>query len=623
MSNRFRKNVEIWSQKYPQAAIYLPFIDCSHLDFQENESTPNLKTGAKFFHSSKNPVKEAEKWFSNLDLQNVEVLFVYGVGVGYAYQAAFSWLKENPDRHLIFLEDDLAVIRYLFETENGSKIVKDPQVQVHFFTPQDVENPTSSLSELFWSFLSTKIVISALPYYEEAKKELFDALKHRILYDATLMDGHLSEYLDLGVSFFKNFYPNLQKLPGAYLGDQLFGKFKNVPAIICGAGPSLEQHLPLLKNLRDKALIFAGGSGLNALHSAGVRPHFGAGIDPNPGPYDRLKNIDLDVPFLYRNRLFNRALDCVKGPRLYVTGSGGYDISEWIEKKLKIKSESIEEGYNVINFCMELANAFGCNPIIFVGMDLAYTNMKIYPPGVVEKYKVSKDEILNPPKLADQAILRKDIYGKPIYTMWKWLSEAQWMGTFAKEHPEVTLINATEGGIGFPNVLNEPLKKVIKERLTRSEKLEEKVKKEIEAAAMPQVTPKKINALLKELRTSLVNCKNDLEILLEETLIVKEQVEKEKQPPLYLQSGRAALCETEMAEEIGYKYVLDIFNRAYTRILMREVEKLRSFRGPEWKLMAKKLEINVKKLNFLYKVTIVNIEIIDRVLEGKQIRGEE
>jgi hypothetical protein len=616
IKKQFIKNAEKWAQKYPQAAIYLPSIDSSHLTFCKTEKNqPNLIQNGHYFHSTHDAAEEAEKWFSQLNLKNNHVLFIYGVGLGYAYEAAKSWLKKKRNRRLIFLEDDLGVIRHLFETEIGTKILKDPQVQLHFFNHADLENPSSTLSELYWNFLTSQILVSALPYYEYEKKEIFLEIKHRILYDATLRESHL-EYLDYGILFFKSFYPNIKKLEGSYLGNELFGKFKNIPAIVCGAGPSLEKHLPLLQSLRDHALIFGGGSSLNILNAAGIQPHFGAGVDPNPGQFERLStNSAFETPFLYRNRLYPPAFDMVHGPHLYVTGSGGYDISEWFEKKLKIKGRFIEEGFNVVNFCLELANAFGCNPIIFVGMDLAYTDMRLYAPGVISDAAVKEEEIINLTQIADKAVLKTDIHGKPIYTMWKWISESQWVSTFAKEHPDITLINSTEGGLGFSEVPNIPLEEVINKHLTHSYDLEGWVHTEIQNGAMPQITTRKVVAVMKNLRKSLQRCKEGLDLLLKETNLMREQIQKEKTQPAFLQSGLAALCETELLEEPGYKHVLDVFNRVYMLTLTHDAHLAKSSsRTPEWRTSLKKLDLNAKKLIFLRNVALVNMELINRTL---------
>lgn len=610
-----RNNLRLWSSTAPKAAIYVPMIDCGHLRFCKSANGQlNLKSGKELYHSSQNPQKEAEEWFSTLDLSNASVLCVYGVGLGYAYEAAKDWLKKDKKRFLIFLEDDLAVIRRLFEMENGAKILKDSQVQLHFFSDSDLEDPFSPLAELYWSFLTSKIVVDALPFYKKTKQSFFLELQHKVVYDATTKEGFLQEYLEYGVSFFKNFYPNMLSLPGAHLGNCLFNKFRNVPAIICGAGPSLEKNLPLLSTLQNNALIFAGGSSLNALNAAGIQPHFGAGIDPNLGQFDRLKNSPASIPFLYRNRFFHPALALIQGPRLYVTGSGGYDVAAWFEEKLKIKGTHVDEGLNVVNFCCDIALAFGCNPIIFVGMDLAYTGMRSYAPGVIKKRNVTKREILEVPNVADQALLKKDIYGKPIYTLWKWIAEAHWIESFAKEHPKATLINATEGGLGIPNVPNMPLKEVQKKYLLKSYDLYKRVQKEIQKSELTHVTQKKVVIAMKELMSSLQRCVEGIKILLEETHLMEVQIKREKREPMTLQSGKAILYETELAEEPGYRYVLDIFNRVYTKILSRDLQVKRPKKMPEWHLSLKRLELNSKKLVFLHDVALVNIELIKQTL---------
>ena len=53
--------------------------------------------------------------------------------------------------------------------------------------------------------------------------------------------------------------------------------------------------------------------------------------------------------------------------------------------------------------------------------------------------------------------------------------------------------------------------------------------------------------------------KNAFTILIEEAQTLYNNIKTEKQIPPRLQSGRSALYETELADEPGYQYVLDIF----------------------------------------------------------------
>ena len=85
------------------------------------------------------------------------------------------------------------------------------------------------------------------------------------------------EYLIQGRPYYSNFYKNLFELPKAKPASSLFSKFDKVPAIICGAGPSLEKNLPLLGTLKDRAIIFAGGTAMNALNAQGMLSTFWCG----------------------------------------------------------------------------------------------------------------------------------------------------------------------------------------------------------------------------------------------------------------------------------------------------------------------------------------------------------
>lgn len=620
---KFYKNLEIWAHTNPQKAVLLPYVDCEGITFcNTNAGEINLEKRIKdqieYYHSPQGAFQEAEEWFKSLNLDKIQVLFVYGIGLGYYLDVAKDWLKKNHERTLVFLEDELPVIHRLFETEKGTEVLSHPQVQLHYF--QDLNSPSSKevFELLYWNFIMSGIKVSALKYYARKKEGFFAEIHHKILYDASVKNALLDEYLKYGAAFFKNFYPNMLSLEGSYSGNNLFGKFNKIPAIICGAGPCLEKQLPLLTELKDKALIFAGGSSLNALNASNILPHFGAGIDPNDPQLDRMnKNQAFEVPFFYRNRMYHAAFKMIHGPRLYITGSGGYDVSDWFEEKLKIQGKLLDEGHNVVNFCVEVANALGCDPIIFIGMDLAFTKMKSYSPGVIEDVQVVEEELLKDENFDGAALLRKDVNGEPIYTLWKWIAEADWIGDFAKEHTDITLINCTEGGIGFPGIANQTLAETAKKYLSKTYDLQGHVQGEIQASPLPQVKKKKIIKLIKELQESLKRCVNDFQVLLEEAEQVKEKVKKSKIIPLSAQSGRAALCEADLAEETGYKYILEIFNDAYSRVLSRELHQIKASRLSETKKFIKRLELNGKRFAFLRDVALVNSQLIQLALEDK------
>lgn len=621
----YQKNLALWAESNPKSAIYISYIDASHLTFcktRKGELNLSKKEGGKthYYHSSVDAQKEADQWFAKLNLFEIEALYVYGLGLGYYYDSAKAWLKEDPKRCLVFLEDDLAVIHFFFETDKATEILSDSQVKLyHFDNIEDSETVLTPLSELYWNSLTTKVEVSALRYYQKTKPKVLTDLHHKVIYDISMIHTVVEEYRNYGVAFYRNFYPNMLLLPGASLANGLFNKFRKVPAIICGAGPSLNKQLPLLQTLKDKALIFGGGSALNALNAFGMQPHFGAGVDPNFPQLERIKrNTAFEVPFLYRNRFYNEALQAIHAPRLYIAGSGGYDTSEWFEKKLNIdhNNVSIDEGFNVVNLCLSLAYAFGCDPIIFVGMDLAFTDLKIYANGILDNPCIDKKSLFEAQDFNDRAIVKEDIEGKPIYTLWKWIAESNWISAFAKVHPSVPMINATEGGLGFPDVCNQSFLSVIETHLSGCYDIQGWLHGEIQNHMMSQVTLPAIIEAMIELCESLERCRMHLDILVEEADLTIQKIKREKKLPANVQSGRAALSEIELSEELGYSSVLDMFNIICSKALNRDLQILSSCstKMPAWKKMLKKLDLNNKKLLFLRNVAEVNMTLIKQTL---------
>jgi hypothetical protein len=622
--NLFRKNLNYYAKVAPAAAVKLPYINADHYQFCKTEKGEEnlclkLPDQEKFFHAQSGAAEEARSWFATLDLHGKEILYVFGVGLGYYYDAAKEWLKSQKSHRLIFLENDPAVLCKFFETERAHRLLHDKQVQLHLFQGVEFEQDKMIFDRLSWSFLNQPFLVSALRYYSVERKEAYSQVAHKIPYNAAYNSDYVVEFMHHGVAFYRNFYRNLLQIPGSYLGNKLFGKFKKVPAIICGAGPSLQKQLPLLKTLSEKALIFTGGSSLNALGHEGVIPHFGAGVDPNDEQYKRLiSNVGFEVPFFYRSRMNHKAFMTIHGPKLYLTGSGAYQTANWFDQKLKLKGENLDEGNNVVNFLLDVAISMGCDPIIFVGVDLSYTGMQAYAPGVIENAAIKQTDLEK-----DNAFLKEDIDGNKVYTLWKWIAESEWIGKYAAEHPKLRIINATEGGIGFPGVPNLSLKEVEEKYLKKSYDLRSRVHGEIQNATVKTIEVKKVIRLMHQFAKSLQRTSDLFDQLLQEEEAIRQQMKSYQGKEEIPQSGVIALIENELSAEPAYEFAIDLFNQMYLRNYYREVEKISLLKkkGPPAKAEPKRIAFNKKRYQFLKMTANVNqfllLDAIDKFEKGE------
>jgi hypothetical protein len=563
-----------------------------------------------YYHSNLDPSGEAREWFQSMELEGVNVLYVYGVGAGFYYDAAKEWLQDE-NHFLVFLEDDPEVIHRLFETVKGKEILNNKQVRLEYFiSPASSEKVWVKLAHSFGVF---DFNLSALNYYRTRSPNALLELHAKISFWNNILRAVYTEYRNFGQQFYANFYSNLSFLPKAYRANNLFGKFAKIPAIICGAGPSLDKNLAILETLADKAIIFAGGTAINAVNSNGFIPHFTLGIDPNIAHQTRvIMNTAYEAPYIYRSRINHGALKLVHGPKLYVTGSGGYETTDWYEKELGIEGKKIEEGFNVINFSLSLAHEMGCNPIIFVGLDLAYSGERSYQSGVSNHPIHSRQKNLLTKSASEDLIIKNDIYGNPVYTLWKWVTESLWLSGFVSRNQETLFINATEGGIGIPNVLNLPLEEVNKHFLLRPYDLRLQTFGEVQNSKMPpEVSPEKIYELNHQFFDHLTKCHEYCMELENEYQRMADNFETKNEGPDDLETEKTKELQAKLKEEIGYKFFLNEFDLNVDKMLTldKELIKFDNSLTPQM-ANSKKASVQVKKYKFLNETLIKNIQMI-------------
>lgn len=575
----FEENFKLLSQFHPQLALQL----------ERPQALPLLSPSLP-------PL-----FFCETLEKKTELLYLFGVGTGEALEAAEEWLRQKRTRSLVFLEDSSEAISQFLTTERAKKLLQNSKISLHLFS--DPTQDEGLFPILAWDAALKSLEVKASDNYAKQKTARFEALRQRLLYEHALKKEIAQEYRAYGATYYQNFYANMRLLPSCFLGNALFGKFKNTPAIICGAGPSLSHYFRDFPSLRHRALIFAGGSALTALSAHQLAPHFGCGIDPNPTQLKRLlKATPPSLPFFFRGRLYSQATAAIQGPRLYVTGSGGYETAGYFEEKLGISPPvEIDEGQNVVNFCVSLAHLLGCSPLIFIGLDLAYTANQSYTEGVILNAALSQNQKKN-------AIVQADIYGNPVLTEWKWLDEASWIGNFAAEHPEVSLFNATGQGIGLPGVSNISSDELSALLSAEPQDFDKKIQVALKNARLPKSSAKKVAEAFQDLYKSLVVCGRYLEVAL-------QQLQNRT-----FSEGHAALLEVELEEQEAYRCVLHVFDLFIQRMQYPEEKILQRSALSETRRAQKKRLLQRKRFAFLQKVVKSQLLILQTILSHENPR---
>lgn len=564
----------ILMDRYPDIAFQLNFVDFQPFVLKKNldgtwNAVKNSKKAKEYVHSQ-NIDQEMTAFLEGRDLEEVEIFYLYGVGLGYHYAALKTWLNAAPDRLLIILEESLGAIAAFLKHEYATEMLIHPQVHLHYVPTS--QSLACAMKELIATFPSERIEVAAIASY--ARKRTKIRKIHMQLYRFTAVSHALMTEAVYSHKLLVNLIKNILRWPGSFLANGLKNQFKGIPAIICGAGPSLAKTFEQLKKIDDRALIIAGGSTISALSNQGILPHLGLALDPNHEEFGRLKSSSsFEMPLIYATRLEPQVFNTCNGERGYLISETGGPCETFFEKALKIEADPIgpelgAEAFSVTTLCIALAVEMGCNPIILNGIDLAYTGMQRYAEGVLPSSKIFFDEVKKTKKASDRLIKKKDIFGNPAYTLVKWIMESECISAYAKQHKKSHFINATQGGLGFPGIDNIALSEIMRTHLDKNGDLRANLHTLFQSLRMPYPSKDQLfkEQILQEIEgvfNSLLRLEGITEQMLQELQYLQ------KNPDLSFPSGKTTILEIDFQEEKAFECLLFPLGPALERLLNR------------------------------------------------------
>lgn len=488
---------------------------------------------------------------TSFSLENIDAIYVYGLGCGAPYFQMKHWLGEEKRRKLIFLEDEAGHFAHFLRTKHSETLLLDPQVHIEWLEDK------KELGMIADAFPFSRIEVVKIPSKNQRR---FQSLKEELLRKTALFHVSYQDRL-YGHYLFQNFMQNLRHVPSSFYANGLEGAFKSLPAIVCGAGPSLQKAIPLLKTLANRALIIAGGSSIAALSSQGVPIHFGMVVDPNLEEVRRMKNsFAFDTPILYSTRTHPGVFHTCNGPFGYMRSGMGNALESWMEESLGLRGPSIGEdlsleSLSVTNLCTAWAQFLGCKTILFSGVDLAYTNKKRYAEGVSLSGEMSFPlSAANQPQI-NEIIVCKNRKGRPVQTALRWVMESRSLSEYAQKHKRIRFLNTTEGGLPIRGVSYMSLSQAAEKYLINTYDFKHLIYEKIKQSPMPKSAQESIATCKREIQESLLRVIEHLEIL---------SLKKK---------GSEALAELDLQEELA------------TRLLFYdalEILEKRKMEGSKW-----------------------------------------
>ena len=392
----------------------------------------------KYIGSYYNHKRDIDKFIKEIkDINDNTIIVTYGVMDG---EHLLELCKEEyKNIKIIVFEKEEKLLQNIRKDKYYLKILKNKNIKIFKFDEEVIEK-IFSMEFTLGNVCNVKIINNHLLFDYNNNEMIFisNCLKKFITHSVI----NLNTYKHFSERWFESFIGNFDYcLNSTFLSD-IKDSVKNKPAIILSAGPSLEKNVSLLKECKDKFFIISGGRTLSKLKELNVKPDLCVIIDGDEISYDIVKdNIKIDTPLVFCNATNEKIVQNHIGKKIYDSTNIDF-ISPIIQKEQK----PLLEGGSVAHACINTAIHIGCNPIILIGQDLAYTNDKVHANFcelTEDKYK--HEEVLENIK-SENDIYVDDIYGNKVRTSRSLNMFRENIEKIVKNNPNVKFINATEGG---------------------------------------------------------------------------------------------------------------------------------------------------------------------------------
>ena len=399
-------------------------------------------------HSRYQPLEEARRLVQPIDVEDKLAFYVFGLGLGYHLEVLFE--RAGDETIFCVFEPDLRLIRTAFEHRDLSKQIDSRRVM--FFTKLekgDLLNRLTPHTALISVGVESVIHVPSMELAGDFHRQMqlwldeFASFSKTSLNTVLLNSRRTAENISRNLAWYVA-SPGVSRLQNLHKGK---------PGIIISAGPSLRKNKHLLKGLSDRAVLIAVQTTLQPLLEMGVEPHYVTSLDYHDictRFFEKLPPV-LNTELVAEPKASSAIFRMYPGPVSLL----GNKFAEGLLREMKLEKQELPGGATVAHLAYYLAEHLGCEPIVFVGQDLGFSDGLCYTPGT------SYEEVWRPElsrfcsvemKQWDQIvrerfILRRtcDYEGRPMYTEERLFTYLQ---QFERDFSlsSTQIIDATEGG---------------------------------------------------------------------------------------------------------------------------------------------------------------------------------
>lgn len=328
-----------------------------------------------YLHSRYDPIAEAERFAAAVPLEEKYCFVLCGLGLGYALRAL--WQRLGKEAVVVCAEPSIRMIATALANTDLSDIIASGRLVV--LTCDD----KSRLHERMERFSALMMLGAQFVHHAPSLRlspNEHAAISRRLTEYVTFTRMTLATLMGNARITCKNIAMNMAAYVSTPPINLLRDRFAGFPAVVISAGPSLRKNIDQLAGLKGRAVLIAVQTALRPLLDRGIVPDFVTSLDFHEMSrkfFEGLRGLE-KVHLVAEPKATWHVIDAYPGPVSLLDNA-------WARLVLGdtlAARDGLTAGATVAHLAFYLAVYLGCDPILFVGQDLAYTGHVFYVPGV-------------------------------------------------------------------------------------------------------------------------------------------------------------------------------------------------------------------------------------------------
>jgi len=316
-------------------------------------------------HSSYNPSAEAHKMLVSENVKNADTLVFFGAGLGYALSEAAQLYKNKT---IVFVEPDPMRLLWAFSLFDWQPVFGVPSCVFL------IEAPQQTVIAVLEHYGLNSCAFIAHKAWTAHAAQYFSQLSELVARNKDKHEINERTLEKFGFLWLSNMCKNLRRCTESESINRYKDTGSALPFCIIAAGPTLDDVLPLLPELKKRAVLVCVDTALRSCLRAGIEPHFIAAVDPQYWNARHLSGLESPNSVLItESAVYPSVLRFTC--RKIVLCSSMFPLGRYIER-FTGKREQLASGGSVASTAWDFARFCGATTVYTAGLDLSYPENK-------------------------------------------------------------------------------------------------------------------------------------------------------------------------------------------------------------------------------------------------------